>query len=157
MALPLPAQAQWIAAGRWGTAESFRYVPPGTWMVLTEGATASASAEGEHHQGRIELQCGPGVPAGRLSLSAYRGGALTGAGSQPVRLVIDGEPFDRVLHYRPEQRDWRDEGGLEPGFLDALGSGARLEVLNAAGQRVTALRLNGSGAARATLRRVCGL
>lgn len=157
LALPLPAAAQWVAVGRWGSEANFRYVAPGTWMVLNDAGTTTITAEGDNHSGRIEVWCNAEAPAGRLRFSGYYGEALTRADSEAVRLVIDGQSFERRLAYQPLAREWLATGVLDSALLDAFAWGSRLELLNAAGERVTAYALNGSGAAREALRRGCRL
>ena len=153
----LPAQAQWQGVGRWGSEQSFRFVAPGTWMVLQSGQTTQITAEGDNHSGRIELWCSPDAPAGHLRLSLYYGDALGLSENEPVRLSIDGQNFERTLRYRPADRDWVAADVLDDEMLDAFAWGQRLELVNAAGARITAYALNGSGPARAALRRTCGI
>jgi hypothetical protein len=164
LATAAPAAAQWVAVGRWGTEGNFRYVAPGTWMVLQRDGGVEVTAEGDNHQGRIEMLCGTDLPEGQMRFSGYFGDALeesvmapAGAGQQPVSLVVDGQSFERMFHYRAEARDWVAEDALDASLLDAFAWGSRFEILNAAGERVTAYSLNGSGAARSALRRACGI
>jgi len=160
----LPAPAQWIAVGRWGSEGNFRYVPPGTWMVQATGDGIGISAEGDHHQGRIELWCSAAEPAGRLRFSGYRGEGLDASAlageeprRQPVQFVIDGQSFERVFDYRPDERDWVAGAVLDGPFLNALAGGQRLELRNPGGEAITAFRLDGSRAARSAVQQRCGL
>lgn len=157
LATPLPALAQWQGVGRWGSEQSFRFVAPGTWMVLQQGDSVQITAEGDNHSGRIELRCTRDAPAGQLRLSRYYGDGLGLSDSEPVRFAIDGQSFERTLRYRPADRDWVASDVLDTALLNAFAWGTRLELLNAAGERITAYRLNGSGAARAALQRTCGI
>ena len=159
-----PAAAQWLAVGRWGREGDFRYVPPGHWMVRQQDGRVEITAEGDNHQGRIELTCGPETPAGTLRFSLYFGDALDDSAlaeaeprRQTVTFAIDGQRFDRVFEYRARDRDWVAAEVLETPLLDAFAWGTRLELLNKEGERITAYALNGSGAARSAVRRACGL
>lgn len=159
-----PAAAQWLAVGRWGTEDNFRFVPPGTWMVLQEDGGVEITAEGDNNQGRIELTCSADAPAGTLRFSLYFGDALDESALAPVEprrqivtLAIDGQRFERVFDYRPLDRDWVAEEVLETPLLDAFAWGTRLELLNKEGERITAYALTGSGAARQAVRRACGI
>ena len=160
----LPAQAQWTAVGRWGSENAFRYVQPGTWMARVEDTRVEVSAEGDNHQGRLTFRCEQSRPEGRMVFELYRGGGLrdslysrTQPARETVRLVIDGQSFGGEMEYRPNDRVWVTTDLLTPGFLDAFAWGARMEMLNAYGERVTAFGLNGTGAAREVMRRVCGI
>ncbi|HPD94053.1 MAG: hypothetical protein H6900_16140 [Rhodobacter sp.] len=157
----LPAAAQWVAVGRWGEPDNFRFVAPGTWMVWTAGRDAvEVSAEGDNHDGRLTFWCRPDAPEGGIRFSQYFGDALPPGPEgkdQPVVLVVDGQRFERVLAYEPAGRQWQVSGGLEQDFLEAFGWGTRMEVQTPSGTLVTRLGLNGSGTARSALRRACGL
>ncbi|MCB1388942.1 MAG: hypothetical protein KDK12_07355 [Rhodobacteraceae bacterium] len=160
----LPAAAQWVAVGRWGAEGNFRYVPPGTWMVLQQDGQVEITAEGDNHQGRIELTCDGERPGGTMRFSGYFGDALDESALsdvephvQSVRFVIDGQSFDRTFRYRPDARDWVADDVLEPGLLDVFAWGQRFEILNKEGERVTSYGLSGSGAARQAVRRGCGI
>lgn len=155
----LPAAAQWVAVGRWGTPEAFRYVAPGSWMVLAGAAagTVEISAEGDNHVGRLVLRCDPRAPAGEAVFSQYYGDALALEAETPVELRIDGQGFARAFRYDPAARLWRAPGPLDAAFLDAFAQGRRMELVTGAGTLVTRYRLSGSGAARAALQRSCGL
>ncbi|MFN4101392.1 MAG: hypothetical protein ACK4GT_16620 [Pararhodobacter sp.] len=162
-ATSLPAPAQWIAVGRWGSEREFRHVPPGTWMVRDEGDSIAISAEGDHHQGRLEFWCSAGDPAGRLRFSGYRGDGLPvpfadgGPVSHPVQFVIGAQHFDRVFDYRPAERDWLGPALLDPDFLEVFAAGQRMDLLDAGGERITSFRLAGSRAARVAVQQSCGL
>ncbi|WP_417627591.1 hypothetical protein [Pararhodobacter aggregans] len=160
----LPVPAQWLAVGRWGSEGNFRYVRPGTWMVEQQAGGVSISAEGDHHEARIELSCDAGSPARRLRLSGYRGDALDESAlaqqeprQQALSLVLDGRAFELMVDYRPATHDWLAVEAPGPEFLDALAMGSRLEILNTQGVRVAAVGLSGSGAAREAVRRACGI
>lgn len=159
-----PAAAQWLAVGRWGTEGDFRFVAPGNWMVLRNDPGVEITAEGDNHQGRIELTCDPESPRGTLRFSLYFGDALDESAladveprRQTVTFVIDGQRFDRIFDYRPLDRDWVASDVLDSDLLDAFAWGSRLELLNKEGERITAYALNGSGAAREAVRRGCGI
>ncbi|MCB1394829.1 MAG: hypothetical protein H6898_16880 [Rhodobacter sp.] len=159
----LPAQAQWLAVGRWGTDGSWRYVQPGTWMVLQEngGEAVSVSAEAENHDGRLEFWCRREAAEGGLVFDFYFGDALNRpeAEKEPqiATLQIDGQTFDTALSYDPEARNWHDSGALRRELLDAFSWGSSLELVNAAGDTISRFRLNNSGSARSALRNTCGL
>lgn len=162
------ASAQWIAAGRWGTEARWRYVVPGTWLVLRPEAgvrdTVSIHAEAENHDGRLALWCRRDVPGGGLVFERYFGdllqrpdGAAQDVTSQSAALVVDDRAFDIALEYHPVERQWTALNVLEGGFLDAFGWGSRMDLVNASGETVAQFRLNGSGGARSALRQGCGL
>lgn len=160
----LPAQAQWIAAGRWGDQNGFRYVQPGTWMVLTQGSAVEMSAEAENHQGRLTFSCDAGQPQGRMVFDLYRGRGLYASmysraqpGIESIYMVIDGQSYAGEVEYRPNDRHWVATGILTPQFLDALAMGIRMEMLNAAAEPVTSFRLTGTGAARRVMAQLCGI
>ena len=157
LATPLPALAQWQGVGRWGSEQSFRFVAPGTWLVLQQGDSVQITAEGDNHAGRIELSCSRDAPGGQLRLSRYYGDALELSDHELVRFAIDGQSFERSLRYRPADRDWVASDVLDAALLNAFAWGTRLELLNAANERITAYALNGSGTARAALQRTCGI
>ncbi|WP_334193191.1 hypothetical protein [Pararhodobacter sp.] len=160
----LPVTAQWLAVGRWGSEGNFRYVRPGTWMVQQQEGGVSITAEGDHHEIRIELSCDAGTPARQLRLSGYRGDALDESAlaqqeprQQALTLALDGRAFELMVDYRPVTHDWLAVEAPGSDFLDAFAQGSRLEILNKQGVRVAAVGLNGSGAARAAVRRACGV
>lgn len=163
LATALPASAQWIASGRWGTETNWRYITPGTWMVLrSDNPTQPTSihAEGANHVGRIALWCDPQTQASNLRFDAYRGTALVqtlGAlvTEEPVIFDIDGQAFERRFSYNAAQRAWVASEVLDAPFLDAFSWGAQLRLRNAAGDEITSYRLNGSSAAREALRQTC--
>ncbi|MCL4675131.1 MAG: hypothetical protein KJZ59_03680 [Pararhodobacter sp.] len=161
----LPAAAQWIASGRWGTETNWRYVVPGTWLVQRNDDAArpvSIHAEGDNHVGRIEFWCDPQSGASGLRFGAYRGDALRQPAvpepvkpSETVALVIDGQRFERLFEYDAAARTWTASDALDAGFLDAFSWGSRMDLVNAAGEAITGYRMNGSSAAREALRRAC--
>jgi len=163
-AMAAPAQAQWLAVGRWGTDANWRYVQPGTWMVLEEGSDAvSVTAEAENHDGRLAFSCrreatGTG---GDLTFDLYFGDALprptVSTGPQTTTLRIDGREFGTDLAYDPVTRSWHGAAVLQTEILDAFGWGSSLDLVNTAGDTVSRFRLNNSGGARSALRRVCGI
>lgn len=160
--LATPADAQWVAVGRWAQGDGFRFVAPGTWMVLAEGERVTISAEGDNHVGRLDLWCRADAPAGGLRFSGYYGeglqrthGPLPWPSGEAVVLMVDGRRFERVLRYDPLGRDWSAEAAIDPALLDALSNGSALELRGSDGGLVTRLGLSGSGAAREALRRVC--
>ena len=156
-----PAAAQWVAVGRWGEPEDFRFVAPGHWMVWSPARdTVEVSAEGDNHDGRLTFWCRQDASDGGIRFSHYFGDTLAPAGgeaAQTVALVVDGQRFERRMTYDPAGRLWQTAGGLGQDFLDAFSWGTRLEVQTDTGALVTRLGLNGSGTARGALRRTCGL
>ena len=160
-----PAAAQWIASGRWGTEARWRYIVPGTWMVQRQDSPTrpvSIHAEGANHVGRIALWCDPTSQTSALRFDAYRGSALrqpavTEAATitEPVTFLFDGQSFERSLTYDAAQRLWTATDVLDADFLNAFSWGARLQLLNAAGDEITTYRLNGSSNARESLRQTC--
>ena len=164
-ATSLPAHAQWIASGRWGTETNWRYIVPGTWMVLRQDNTnqpVSIHAEGANHVGRIELWCDPETQASALRFDAYRGAALRQPAAstaetvtEPVIFDIDGQTFEHQFTYDPTHRLWTASGVLDAPFLNAFSWGTRLQLRNSAGDEITSYRLNGSSQAREALRRTC--
>lgn len=163
MMSPLPASAQWIASGRWGTEGNWRYVVPGTWMVLrSDNVTRPVSihAEGANHVGRIALWCDPEARTSEMRFDAYHGEALhqpiTGdTAPERVTFEIDGQSFERSFSYNAMQRFWVARDVLDAPFLDAFSWGNQLQLRNAAGDEITRYRLNGSSQAREALRRTC--
>ena len=161
--LPVPALAQWIAVGRWGTEQSFRYVPPGTWMVEQDSNRTLISAEGDHHDGRLTLTCPDGPGAIRLSFSHYYGAAmnlaaihLAGMTRVPATLAVGDQAFVVHLDQSPDAREW-SATLTTPEVLDALGQGRQLDLRTMDGQAVTRFGLARASAAREALRRGCGL
>lgn len=162
----LPAAAQWVAPGRWGTADTWRIVVPGTWLVLrSERPTEPVSihAEGDNNVGRIEMWCDPVAESSAMRLTAYYGNALrypvarkAGDPAEPVVFIIDSQRFDRAVTYDFAGRQWLAQDMLDAPFLDAFAWGTRMELRNAADELVVSYRLNGSSAAREALRSVCG-
>lgn len=162
VATALPAQAQWLAAGRWGTDANWRYVQPGTWMVLEQGSDAvSVTAEAENHDGRLAFSCRREAVGGDLTFDLYFGDALprpmVATGPQSAMLRIDGRDFGTDLAYDPVTRSWHGAAVVGADLLDAFGWGSSLDLVNATGDTISRFRLNNSGGARAALRRVCGL
>ena len=158
----VPAAAQWVAVGRWGDPDNFRYVPPGTWMTWAAGAdSAEISAEGDNHVGRITLWCRRAPAEGGVRFSHYFGDDLRHPPQEgvvePVTLVIDGHSIAGQFEFLPQDRIWVEAGGLDSALLDAFAWGTQLELRNEAGQVVTRYRLNNSGAARQALRSRCGI
>lgn len=155
----MPASAQWIASGRWGTEANWQYVVPGTWLILRSDNAAqpvSIHAEGANHVGRIALWCDPQTQTSTLRFDAYRGLALNPAPTpEPVTFEIDGQNFERTFLYDPAQSVWVADGALDATFLDAFSWGSRLQLRNAAGEEITSYRLNGSSRAREALRQTC--
>lgn len=159
-----PAAAQWVAVGRWAQGSDFRFVAPGTWMVLQEDGAVSISAEGGNHVGRLTFHCGADDPAGRLWFDLYYGDALARTpaplpwpSGERVTLVIDNQPFALEVDYHPDDRAWSAEAPLTRRFLDAFAWSQRLDILNRAGEVVTSYGMTNSGAAREAVWRRCGL
>ncbi|MCB1405505.1 MAG: hypothetical protein KDK01_04395 [Rhodobacteraceae bacterium] len=161
----LPAAAQWIASGRWGTETNWRYVVPGTWLIQRSDDPAqpvSIHAEGDNHVGRIELWCNPETRGSALRFGAYRGDALHQPAafeqektSETVAFVIDGTRFERLFEYDAAARIWTATDVLDADFLNAFSWASRMDLVNAAGEPITGYRMNGSSAAREALRRSC--
>ncbi|WP_417589225.1 hypothetical protein [Pararhodobacter oceanensis] len=163
----LPVSAQWVASGRWGSEDRWRYVTPGSWQVLRsdhEAHPVSIHAEGENHLGRIAIWCRPDSGESMLQFDAYRGDALhqplavSATASPPadrVTLVIGEQRFERALQYDPAQRVWTARDMLDEAFLQAFAWGSRMQMLNAQGAEITSFRLNGSGAAVSALNAAC--
>jgi hypothetical protein len=162
LALASVAQAQWLAVGRWGTERHFRFIAPGTWMVLQQDGWVEISAEAENHDGRLTFRCNAETPGGQMEFSGYFGDGLdrpTDPASLdlPVTFVIDTQRFDQTVTYAAADRLWRASGPLNADMLDALSWGSRMVLQTEAGTPVAEFRLNNSGGARAALRRTCGL
>lgn len=163
LAMPLPAAAQWIAVGRWGTEQSFRFVPPGTWMVEQDSRRTLISAEGDHHDGRLTLTCPEGPGTIRLSFSHYYGTAMNlaavhmaGMTRVPATLAVGDQSFVVHLDQSPDAREW-NATLTTPEVLDAIGQGRHLDLRTMDGQRVTRFGLARASAAREALRQGCGL
>lgn len=164
LALPAPpALAQWIAVGRWGSEQSFRFVPPGTWMVLEEDGRTSISAEGEYHDGRLTLSCTAEPGSAVLVFSHYHGAALNEAevrlsGIPRVAATLAVEDRAFVLHLDQSliAREWSATLPT-PEILDAMAGGRWMELRLASGERVTRIGLGRAAAAREAVRQGCGL
>ena len=161
--LAAPAAAQWIAVGRWGTEQSFRFVPPGTWMVEQDSTHTSISAEGDHHDGRLTLTCPDAAGRVHLSFSHYYGTAmslaavrLAGMTRVPATLAVGDQAFVLHLDQSADAREW-SVTLTTPEVLDALGQGRHLELRTMDGQRVTRFGLARASAAREALHRACGI
>ncbi|GAB4273613.1 MAG: hypothetical protein Kow0013_27570 [Pararhodobacter sp.] len=154
------ALAQWIAVGRWGSEDNFRSVVPGTWMVLQRDDWVEISAEADNHDGRLTFQCSADNPGGSLRFERYFGSTLPRpiAPDDPhvsVALVIDGERFEQIVSYSPGERSWAATGTLASPLMDAFSFGSRMELVTGSEETVARFRLNGSGTARAAIRRIC--
>lgn len=163
VAVPVPALGQWIAVGRWGSEQSFRFVPPGTWMV-EEGTTRTrVSAEGNHHDGRLTITCTADPGAAHLVFSHYHGTALnmaavrlSGLPRVATTLAVDEHSFVLHLDASPSEREWTTTL-TSPEMLDAMAGGRQMELRTMDGQRVTRIGLSRASAAREALRQGCGL
>lgn len=159
LAMPLPALAQWVAVGRWGTEQSFRFVPPGTWMVLSDASGAEISAEGDNHVTRLTLACQPGDTAARVEVSRYFGYDLPREEGAQTRflLVLDDHRMELDFTWSEERQAWVSQGALDADTLAVFGWANRLSLLNGAEAQIAQYRMNGSTAARDALRRACGI
>lgn len=164
--LALPATAQWVGSGRWGSDGRFRHITPGTWMVLRpQGAQSQAlvSAEGMNHDGRMMINCAQGDEQAMMVFDQYFGNALSrpvearDVTAQIVSFVIDGQGFESHVAYDIAHRHWSGPIPNDPQFLETFGWGSRMELRNSSGDVISQFRLNNSGGARGALRQYCGL
>lgn len=161
----LPAAAQWVAVGRWGSESNFRFVAPGTWMALDTGPSGfEISAEGDNHVGRLTFWCRPDMQGGGLLLTQYNGPDLRQTPRDPalvesetVTFLFGDRRFDLDLDLIAWERTWTAQDVLTREFLEAFGRANRLELRNASDVSVTSFRMNGSSAALSALRRRCGI
>lgn len=159
LALPTPATAQWIAVGRWGSDQSFRFVAPGTWMVLSTNAGVEASVEGDNHVTRLTLACQPGDSAARVVVSRYFGYDLPredGARANFL-LALDDHRIDLTVVWSDAADGWVAEGALDTDTLSRFSWANRLRLLDAGETELATYRMNGTSAAREALRRRCGI
>lgn len=159
LALPTPAPAQWLAVGRWGSEQNFRYVAPGTWMVLNTDSSAEASADGDNHVTRLTLSCRRGDSAARVELSRYFGYALPRSTAEPTSflLVLDDIRIELDAVWSEGAQGWVAETALDSDALSLFRGARALNVLGPDQSTLATYRMNGSTAMREALQRRCGI
>lgn len=157
--LAAPAPAQWLAVGRWGSEQNFRYVPPGTWMALTTDTGAEISAEGDNHVTRLTLACERGETAAQVELSRYFGYDIPREEGAQARflLVIEDIRMQLDFVWSEAAQAWVSLDAFDSDTLALFGWANRLHLLGADEADLATYRMNGSTAALGTLRRACGL
>ena len=159
LALPAPAAAQWVAVGRWGSEGNFRYVAPGTWMVLPTETGAEVSADGDNHVTRLTLVCEPGAAAARVELTRYFGYALPRDPATQAKflLVLGDVRMELDATWSDAIEGWVAEDAMGPDTLSLFSWANQITVLDADEAALATYRMNGSSAAREALRRRCGI